>query len=115
MLSTFIQKLKNTPESVSFDETIDVIDNTYHFTPTAFLNGTTSNEANQNNGSCKIFAFAKLNGLDVNETLHCFGDYYRKDVLEHPENDDHQNIRNFITNGWDGVRFEGEALSPKTS
>ena len=45
----------------SFQETIAFIDENYHFTPTAFKNGNQHNNANENNGSCKIFAFAKLN------------------------------------------------------
>ncbi|MGL5142536.1 MAG: HopJ type III effector protein, partial [Acinetobacter baumannii] len=26
---------------------------------------------------------------------------------------DHQNIRQFMQNGWDGVKFEGQALTEK--
>jgi len=48
--------------------------------------------------------------LDAQQTLACFGDYYRVDVLQNPEGVDHQNIRNFMTYGWDGVAFKGEAL-----
>ncbi|MFX3889306.1 HopJ type III effector protein, partial [Streptococcus suis] len=33
--------------------------------------------------------------------------------LENPDNDDHQNIRNFIRFGWAGVKFSGQALSAK--
>ena len=47
------------------------------------------------------------------QTLYLFGDYYRKDVLENPEGTDHQNIRNFITSGWGGIKFEGTALIEK--
>ncbi|WP_369821068.1 HopJ type III effector protein [Oleiphilus sp. HI0067] len=32
-------------------------------------------------------------------------------MLENPEGTDHQNIRNFIEFGWEGVAFEGESLS----
>ena len=113
MLDAFLSKLKSNPESISFEETIATIEDTYLFSPTAFTNGDQKNEAGQNSGSCKIFAFAKKHDLSQQETLHCFGDYYRKDVLEHPDNDDHQNIRNFIKLGWDGVSFEGEALNTK--
>jgi hypothetical protein len=45
--------------------------------------------------------------------LNCFGEYYRTDVLQHPDAIDHQNIRNFIRFGWDGVRFDGAALTLK--
>lgn len=79
----------------------------YNFSPTAFRNGETYNEENQNNGSCKIFSFAKKMNLNKEQTLHLFGDFYRKDVLENPENTDHQNIRNFIKFGWEGISFMG--------
>ncbi len=112
-LNTFLQRLDDAPEGVAFSDTIAVIDALYDFTPTAFDNGTTRNEAGQNNGSCKLFSFAKLQGLPQQQTLACFGDYYRKDVLGNPDGTDHQNIRNFMKNGWEGIRFEGEALMPK--
>jgi HopJ type III effector protein len=47
------------------------------------------------------------------ETLACFGAYYRKDVLEHPAGTDHGNIRNFMKFGWDGVVYAGTALRSK--
>ena len=112
-LNDFLQKLAATPEAVAFADTIAVIDENYDFQETAFSNGGTENQAGQNNGSCKIFAFGKFNGLSEQQTLHCFGDYYRVDVLENPEGDDHQNIRNFIKHGWQGVNFAGDALAPK--
>lgn len=109
-LTALLEQLVQSPESVEFQDVISVIDTHYVFTPTAFRNGETANEAGQNNGSCKIFAFAKLNELDQAATLACFGRYYREDVLLHPENEDHQNIRNFMRFGWSGVEFSAEAL-----
>jgi hypothetical protein len=88
-----------------------VIEAHYDFSPTAFRNGDTENAADTNNGSCKIFAFGLLNELTEAQTLACFGDYYRKDVLENPAGDDHQNIRNFIKYGWKGISFSADALS----
>lgn len=90
-----------------------VIEANYDFTPTTFKNGKTVNEAGQNSGSCKLFAFAQLQNLSVDQTLACFGQYYRNDVLKNPEGTDHQNIRNFISYGWEGISFEGTALSNK--
>ena len=111
-----IQKLNDQPDGVSFNEVIDVIANNYSYTPTRFSNGIatdqTINEAGSNEGSCKIFAFAKLNGLDQQQTLNCFGDYYRHDVLGNPNGDDHANIRTFMRHGWAGISFEQDALSP---
>lgn len=110
-LSDFLEKLNTSPQSIEFTDTMAVIDSTYTFTETLFKNGDTTNEAGANSGSCKLFAFAKINNLSQAATLACFGDYYRKDVLENPEGTDHANIRNFIEHGWDGIHFEGTALS----
>ncbi len=112
-LNTFLQRLNNAPDSVAFSDTMAVIDALYDFTPTSFKNGSLINEAGQNNGSCKLFSFARLQRLSQQQTLHCFGDYYRKDVLGNPDGSDHQNIRNFIKTGWDGIEFSGSALTPK--
>lgn len=112
-LEDFLLKLDQDPEQIEFNETIDVIDENYDFMPAKFTNGDTLNEENQNNGSCKIFAFGLLNSLTEQQTLACFGRYYREDVLEHPENNDHQNIRNFIKSGWDGIHFSSAALLAK--
>ena len=109
-LSAFLENLKSNPIKVSFSETIAVIDANYQFTPTAFSNGNQFNNAGENSGSCKIFAFAKLNQLTELQTLSCFGSYYHDDVLQNPHGTDHQNIRNFMKFGWEGIHFEGEAL-----
>ncbi|MGB1008833.1 MAG: HopJ type III effector protein [Thiolinea sp.] len=111
----FLQQLKQNPEGIAFSDTMAAIDSAYEFTPTAFSNGELENAAGENNGSCKIFAFAAKHGLEVEQTLACFGDYYRKDVLEHPQGTSHQNIRNFMQTGWEGITFSGEALTPKSS
>lgn len=108
-----IEKIQKTPHLVAFNEVIETIDSHFTFTPTAFQNGNTKNEAGQNSGSCKLFSFAKHYNLNKESTLACFGDYYRQDVLKNPEGTDHQNIRNFITFGWEGINFEGEALINK--
>ncbi|WP_192346127.1 HopJ type III effector protein [Algoriphagus sp. Y33] len=107
-----LDQIKNAPAAISFSEVIAHIDSHYEFTPTRFLNGTTVNEAGQNNGSCKIFSFAKLQNLTPIETLSLFGDFYLKDVLQNPDGTDHQNIRNFMQSGWEGIKFEDEALRP---
>ena len=116
-INSFIEKTKSDASNVSFDETIAVITEHYNYTPTTFTNGvegdSITSEAGANEGSCKIFAFAKLNGLDQDQTLACFGKYYREDVLQHPDGSDHGNIRTFMRHGWDGIQFGGEALSAK--
>lgn len=106
------EQLKN-PETIQFNDVIAYIDKHYDFTPVSFKNGNTVNEAGQNNGSCKVFSFAKLQNLSKEQTLPLFGEFYREDVLKNPEGTDHQNIRNFMEYGWEGISFEGEALNEK--
>lgn len=96
----------------SFQDFIAYIDENYHFIPTAFKNGNHYNQAGENSGSCKVFAFAKLEQLNQEETLSLFGQYYQ-DVQNTPEGTDHQNIRNFMIFGWDGIQFERVALVKK--
>ena len=110
-VAILLERLSKSPEDVNFDEVIAVIHDFYQYTPTRFINGETINEQGTNEGSCKIFAFAKLNGLSEQATLACFGNYYREDVLQHPNASDHANIRNFIKTGWAGVKFDAPALS----
>ena len=112
-LEAFLTQLNNSPDQITFAETIATVDENYDFTPTAFRNGELKNAVGQNSGSCKIFSFAKLQNFSAEQTLHCFGDYYRVDVFQHPSASDHQNIRNFIEYGWDGINFEGTALHSK--
>lgn len=112
-LDSFLKKLNETPQEVAFTDTMAVVEALYDFTPTAFQNGDLHNEAGQNSGSCKLFSFAKLQNFSVEQTLACFGDFYRKDVLENPDATNHQNIRNFMKTGWEGISFEGTALTEK--
>jgi len=99
--------------AVDFKSVIQVIDSEYKFIPTRFVNGHQVNEADTNNGSCKIFGFAKLNGLNEQATLNAFGDFYAVDVLQNPEKEDHQNIRNFMKSGWAGIKFDGDSVVKK--
>ena len=112
-ISNFLSQINSSPESIVFQNTMDCIEENYVFTPTAFKNGDTYNLTGKNSGSCKLFFFAKLNNLDIEQTLACFGQYYFKDVLNNLEGTDHQNIRNFMKHGWDGIQFEGVALVAK--
>lgn len=112
-LNNFLQRLNDAPDSIAFNETIALIDALYDFAPTKFSNGGLLSEAGQNSGSCKLFSFARLHGLSAQQTLACFGAYYRDDVLMHPQGTDHQNIRNFMATGWAGIAFQGSALTAK--
>ncbi|ROR98716.1 HopJ type III effector protein [Sinobacterium caligoides] len=111
--STLLARLKQQPEQVEFTEVIATIEACYHYTPAEFRNGNTVNAAGTNEGSAKIFAFAQLNQLDIAQTLACFGKFYRQDVLANPQGDDHQNIRNFMQSGWQGISFSSPALQEK--
>ncbi|SUJ02687.1 HopJ type III effector protein [Sphingobacterium spiritivorum] len=84
----------------------------YDYTPAAFQNGLQHNAATENQGSAKVFAFAQDQELTQDQTLTLFAEHYVA-VLETPEGTDHQNIRQFMINGWEGIRFEGEALKLK--
>lgn len=110
-LNDFLQKLTS-EQGPEFEDTQTIIAELYDYTPTAFTNGDLQNEAGQNEGSCKIFAFAKDQGLDQTSTLRCFGRFYQ-DVLNTPEGSDHGNIRNFMQHGWNGIQFESIALVRK--
>lgn len=106
-----IKQIKNDPKSVEFIYVMEVIDQNYQYTPTQFTNGNVINEGGTNEGSCKIFSFGKINDLNEQETLSCFGSYYREDVLKNPEGSDHANIRTFMQSGWAGIKFDSPALS----
>lgn len=107
-----VEQLRQALKTLVFSDTMNIIEALYDFTPSAFSNGNIRNEAGENNGSCKLFSFAKLNDFSDAETLACFGEYYR-DVLATPNGDDHQNIRNFMKSGWAGIQFNGNPLSEK--
>lgn len=109
-IENYLAKLQTTPELLDFNALMEVIKENYAFTETAFTNGDLINEAGENSGSCKLFAFAKLQGLTEEQTLACFGIYYRDDVLKNPDADNHQNIRNFMKTGWAGIKFDGVVL-----
>lgn len=115
-LTNFIQKVKQN-EIISFDETISIITENYNYQASEFSNGLAEikiiNPAGSNEGSCKIFAFAQINQLTPQQTLNLFGDFYRKDVLNDPDGSDHQNIRNFMQSGWEGISFSNQVLTPK--
>lgn len=117
-LKNLLAQIKSQSETVEFQNVIDTINEYYNYQPTQFSNGLGNecviSKAGENEGSCKIFAFGLLHKLDENQTLNCFGKYYRHDVLQHPENTDHANIRHFIKYGWKNINFEGTALKDKT-
>ena len=97
---------------IKFADVIAYIDARYNHTATAFQNGQQANAATENQGSAKVFSFAQLNSLDQAQTLSLFAEHYAA-VLATPEATDHQNIRQFMQNGWDGIQFASQALTAK--
>lgn len=112
-LTTFLQTLQ---QPIDFDDTMAIIAEHYVYQPTEFSNGLGDEQftsaAGTNEGSCKIFAFAQLHNLTVEQTLYLFGDYYQA-VLQNPTGTDHQNIRTFMKHGWAGIQFQGIPLISK--
>lgn len=109
-LANFISQLCSNAEDVIFEQVMQVISENYRYTPTGFTNGDLLNEAGTNEGSCKIFYFAQLNKLTEQQTLNCFGQFYRDDVVKNPQGNDHGNIRNFMQSGWKTIQFKSAAL-----
>ena len=112
-IDAFKTQLIENPKSIAFADTMAVIEENYDFTPTAFTNGDCENEAGQNSGSCKLFSFAVDQGLTPEQTLACFGAIYFEEVLGDPDGSGHQNIRNFMNSGFDGLKIHGTALVAK--
>jgi len=113
-VKALIDQLRSKPDTIEFEQVMSVIDEHYDYTPTRFTNGDVVNEAGTNTGSCKILSFGQLNALSEMETLSLFGKYYRDDVMGNPTGEDHANIRNFILDGWLGIKFDGVALKEKS-
>ena len=112
-IEEFKNKLKTSPKGIQFSENMRAVEDNYESKPTAFKNGALENAEGQNSGSCKLFAFAKAQGLSKEETLACFGQYYFDDVLKDPNGEGHQNIRNFMKTGFEGLSFDGNPLEEK--
>jgi HopJ type III effector protein len=108
--STFLTELKANKHN--FSDVLAFIEADYTHQPTAFKNGEAYNEATQNQGSAKVFAFAKLNKFSAADTLFLFAEHYQA-VIATPTETNHQNIRQFMLHGWAGIAFEGEALAKR--
>lgn len=111
MLENFLALVRR-GDTPAFNDTQRIIVEHYSYRPTAFQNGPVANAAGQNEGSCRLFAFARLHGLTAAQTLALFGEHYRE-VLNDPQGAGHANIRAFIEHGWPGVVFQGEPLTSR--
>ncbi|AOA57222.1 HopJ type III effector protein [Acinetobacter larvae] len=96
----------------NFSDVLAYIDAHYQHQATAFDNGAQHNAASENQGSAKVLYFAQLQQLSAAQTLTLFAQHYAA-VLAHPTAQDHQNIRQFMQHGWDGVKFSGVVLTAK--
>jgi hypothetical protein len=100
-------------DTLMMEDVITLIDEHYNNQLLEFKNGDMNNAADENEGSAKVLSYAALSQLDKETTLKLWGQYYRE-VLKDPTGDSHQNIRNFMKTGWEGVPFEnGIALTSK--
>ena len=109
-----IQDLLNKIDTneIIFTDVISFIEKNYTYSPSAFSNGKQLNAENENQGSAKVFSFAQLNNLNEEDTLKLFVEHYQS-VLDTPEETNHQNIRQFMIYGWDGIKFEKQVLKLK--
>ena len=99
-------------KAIGFNDVINFIDDFYRYTPVKFSNGDTVNAPGVNEGSAKIFGFAKHHGLNQIDTLKLFGEHYQS-VLATPNGMDHANIRNFLHWGWNAFLMEKNPLTPR--
>lgn len=102
-------------DDIMFEDVIEMIDQHYENQLLQFKNGDIENLPGENEGSAKILSYAALSNLDKESTLKLWGQFYRE-VKNDPDGDSHQNIRQFMKYGWEGVPFEnGIALTRKNS
>lgn len=110
MVQALLEKLAG--GEAQFKDVLAYIDAAYIYTPTAFKNSAQHNAAGENQGSAKVFSFAQIHHLDQAQTLSLFAEHYSA-VLNTPAGTDHQNIRQFMQHGWEGIHFEGLALTAR--
>ena len=109
----FNANLEMSGDDLMFEEFIELCDAEYEDGLIEFKNGDIVNKPGENHGSAKVLSYAALADFDKEMTLKLWGQYYRE-VKANPDGDDHQNIRNFMKYGWDGVDFyAGIALTKK--
>lgn len=92
-----------------FDDTLALIERHFDYQPTGFANGPLHNDAGENAGSCRVFGLGQYCNLNEADTLQLFAQHYQQ-VLSDPAGNSHGNIRQFISTGWSGIRFEGTPL-----
>lgn len=93
-----------------FSDSLTFIEQHYQYQAEPFRNGQLLNPRGENQGSCKILGLALLEGLSTEQALRAFGEHYRH-VQQNPDGEDHQNIRQLLKTGLDGVKFAQLPLS----
>jgi len=99
-------------KKIQFKDVLSHIEELYTYSPSAFINGEQKNAIDENQGSARVLYFAKINNLSADDTLLLFAEHYDA-VLSTPAGTDHQNIRQFQKNGWNGVSFDSTVLQLK--
>lgn len=111
----FNANVEMSADTLQFEDVMEIIDKYYETGLIEFKNGDIVNQQGENEGSAKVLSYAALSNLDKDTTLKLWGQYYRE-VLKDADGNSHQNIRNFMKYGWDGVPFEnGIALTRKNT
>lgn len=68
-LDAFLKQIKSKPTAIEFEQTMAAIEDGFDYSPVAFSCGEVVSTAEQNQGSAKIFSFAKLQKLNQKTTL----------------------------------------------
>lgn len=97
-------------EQHRFADTLEFIDAHYAYQPSGFDNGPVRNNADQNQGSCKVLAMALDQDLTDLQALQCFAEHYQA-VLADPAGSDHANIRALRDHGLNAVTFDTPPLT----
>jgi len=114
-LELFLANMEMDANGFTFEEFIEEIDAVYEQGGVVWSNGASNWTEEENVGSCKLLSFAAIAELSKDDTLKLWAQYYR-DVLATPDSTDHINIRTFMAQGWDGVKFDnGIGLTKKAS
>ena len=109
--SEYLEQLRSGVK-MDFSDFTNLIDQEYEFLNVAFTNSGLVNSKEENQGTAKVFCFGLIHSLSESDTLRCFGEHYQS-VIEDSNGTSHQNIRNFMKTGFDGLAFESEVLSSK--
>jgi hypothetical protein len=72
----FAEKIKS-GGTVTFAETLKIIDDNYEYFAVPFKNGDLVNAANVNTGSAKVFSFGLMTKMDEASVLRLFGEIAR--------------------------------------